>query len=73
MDLYSITHSPIMLILTKLKEVYTFLEEIQMEGWWQVLIDWEKVTYDKKLQLWIPGTEYTSQGLKWKLTITKLK
>lgn len=53
MDLYSITVFPIMLILTKLKEVYTFLEEIQMEGWLQVLIDQEKVTYDKEFQFWI--------------------
>lgn len=39
MDLYSITVLPIMLLLTRLKEVYTFLEEIQIEGWLQVLID----------------------------------
>lgn len=44
MNLYSITVPSIMLILTKLKEVYTFLEEIQMEGWLPVLIDREKVT-----------------------------
>lgn len=53
MNLYSITVPSIMLILTKLKEVYTFLEEIQMEGWLQVLIDREKVTYDKQFQFWI--------------------
>lgn len=53
MNLYSITVPSIMLILTKLKEVYTFLEEIQMEGWLPVLIDREKVTYDKQFQFWI--------------------
>lgn len=56
MNLYSITVPSIMLILTKLKEVYTFLEEIQMEGWLQVLIDREKVTYDKQFQFWILWT-----------------
>lgn len=53
MNLYSITVPSIMLILTKLKEVYTFLEEIQIEGWLPVLIDREKVTYDKQFQFWI--------------------
>lgn len=56
MNLYSITVPSIMLILTKLKEVYTFLEEIQMEGWLQVLTDREKVTYDKQFQFWILWT-----------------
>lgn len=53
MNSYLITVPSIMLILTKLKEVYTFLEEIQMEGWLQVLTDREKVTYDKQFQFWI--------------------
>lgn len=56
MNSYSITVPSIMLILTKLKEVYTFLEEIQMEGWLQVLTDREKVTYDKQFQFWILWT-----------------